>query len=74
MVAIIGPSGSGKTSLLNALSQRTQLSRGAVDDGTIKINQMALGRGDFGKIGAFVQQDDVLQSSFNVRELFEFAA
>ena len=54
MVAIIGPSGSGKTSLLNALSQRTQLSRGSAVEGSIEINQMALGRGDYGKVGAFV--------------------
>ena len=54
MVAIIGPSGSGKTSLLNALSQRTQLSAGSAVDGTIYINQKKLGRGDYGKVGAFV--------------------
>lgn len=60
MVAILGPSGSGKTSLLNALSQRTQLSKGSKVDGTIMINQRKLERGDFGKTGAFVQQDDIL--------------
>ena len=60
MVAIMGPSGSGKTSLLNALSQRTGLSKGSVVDGEITINGRELGRGDYGKVGAFVQQDDVL--------------
>jgi hypothetical protein len=29
--------------------------------------------GDFGKIAAFVQQDDVLQETLNAEELFEFA-
>lgn len=74
MVAILGPSGSGKTSLLNALSQRTQLSKGSEVDGTIMINQRKLGRGDYGKVGAFVQQDDVLQATYTVRELFDFSA
>ena len=74
MVAIMGPSGSGKTSLLNALSQRTGLSRGSVVDGEITINGRTLARGDYGKVGAFVQQDDVLQATYTVRELFEFAA
>lgn len=70
MVAIMGPSGSGKTSLLNALSQRTGLSRGSVVDGQITINGRTLERGDYGKVGAFVQQDDVLQATYTVRELF----
>ena len=54
MVAIMGPSGSGKTSLLNALSQRTSLSRGSKVDGEISINGRELGYGDYGKVGAFV--------------------
>ena len=54
IVAILGPSGSGKTSLLNALAQRTFVSKGSIVDGTIKINGRELDRGDFGKVGAFV--------------------
>ena len=38
------------------------------------INRRDLERGDYGKVGAFVQQDDVLQATYTVRELFEFAA
>ena len=60
MVAILGPSGSGKTSLLNTLSQRTNLSKGSYIEGKISINGRELERGDYGKVGAFVQQDDVL--------------
>jgi len=45
-----------------------------VVEGKLMINQRALGRCDFGKMGAFVQQDDVLQATYTVRELFEFAA
>ena len=55
MVAILGPSGSGKTSLLNALSQRLGLSPGSFMKGEIKINGKELGKGDYGKVGAFVQ-------------------
>ena len=60
MVAIMGPSGSGKTSLLNTLSQRIGLSQGSFTRGDITINGREVDRGDYGKVGAFVQQDDVL--------------
>ena len=61
MVAIMGPSGSGKTSLLNVLSQRSStLSKGSFVEGKVSINDRDLEIGDFGKIAAFVQQDDVL--------------
>ena len=50
----MGPSGSGKTSLLNALSQRLGLNAGAFTTGEIKINGYAVGKGDYGKVGAFV--------------------
>lgn len=74
MVAILGPSGSGKTSLLNVLAQRHSLSGGSYTKGTCKINGRILSKdGDFGKIAAFVQQDDVLQETLNCEELFEFA-
>ena len=56
----MGPSGSGKTSLLNVISMRTSLSRGSIVEGTILVNDRELDAGDFGKMGAFVQQDDVL--------------
>jgi len=60
MVAIMGPSGSGKTSLLNVLSQRQSLSGGSYLSGSVKINGRQLVKGDFGKVAAFVQQDDIL--------------
>ena len=74
MVAIMGPSGSGKTSLLNCLSQRINLSGGSFKEGVTSINGRELNNGDYGKVGAFVQQDDVLQATYTVRELLEFAA
>ena len=74
MVAIMGPSGSGKTSLLNCLSQRINLSNGSIKEGVTSVNGRKLNNGDYGKIGAFVQQDDVLQTTNTVRELLTFAA
>ena len=74
MVAILGPSGSGKTSLLNCLSQRINLSSGSMKEGHTSIHERELNNGDYGKVGAFVQQDDVLQATYTVRELLEFAA
>ena len=73
MVAVMGPSGSGKTSLLNVLSQRTFLAPGSKALGEVKINGEQIGKGDFAKLGAFVQQDDALVEVFTPRELFEFS-
>ena len=55
MVAILGPSGSGKTSLLNVLSQRTFLMPGGHSEGKVSINGDVLEKGDFAKLGAYVQ-------------------
>jgi len=73
MVAILGPSGSGKTSLLNILAQRESVSGGSKVTGEIKLNGKAMNKGDFGKMGAFVQQDDILYEVMTPYELFEFA-
>ena len=74
MVAIMGPSGSGKTSLLNVISQRSFLSKGSLTEGAVMVNDRELNQGDFGKIGAFVQQDDVLMKTLSPKELLIFAA
>jgi len=73
MIAILGPSGSGKTSLLNVLSQRESLSGGSQTVGELKLNGKVMQKGDFGKMGAFVQQDDILYEVMTPYELFEFA-
>ena len=70
----MGPSGSGKTSLLNVISQRAYLSKGSRVEGRVSINERELGPGDFGKLGAFVQQDDVLVQTLSPKELLMFAA
>lgn len=69
----MGPSGSGKTSLLNVLCQRTFIMPGGKEEGQIKINGRAVDQGDFAKLGAYVQQDDVLVDVLTPRELLEFA-
>ena len=70
----MGASGSGKTSLLNILGQRLDLSKGAQVKGTIQCNGKDLRKGDFGKLGAFVMQDDILIETMTPFESFCFAA
>ncbi|CDW71880.1 abc transporter family protein [Stylonychia lemnae] len=74
ILAIMGPSGSGKTSLLNILSQRQNLSYGSSIDGNLQANKREIEKSDFGKFGAFVQQDDVLLMTFTPFQLLTFAA
>ena len=74
MVAIMGASGSGKTSLLNILGQRLDLSKGAAIEGSIKCNSLEVKNGDFGKLGAFVMQDDILIETMTPFESFCFEA
>lgn len=73
MVAIMGASGSGKTSLLNILGQRLSVSKGCKMTGSIKCNSIEVEKGDFGKIGAFVMQDDILIETMTPFESFCFA-
>ena len=63
-MAIMGASGSGKTSLLNIFGQRLGLSPGSKMFGEVRCNNKVLKKNDFGKFGAFVQQDDVLLETF----------
>ena len=72
-VAIMGPSGSGKTSLLNVLAGRLVLSKGSTFTGKIEANGRSIRKEDFGKFGAFVQQDDILIETMSPRECFRFA-
>lgn len=74
MVAIMGASGSGKTSLLNILGDRLDVSSQAKVNVDIRCNNVPLKKGDFGKIGAFVMQDDILIETMTPFESFVFAA
>ena len=71
-MAIMGPSGSGKTSLLNVIAGRLALTKGSSFNGELTVNNQNLKKEDFGKIAAFVSQDDVLVSTMTPRETFEF--
>ena len=73
-MAIIGASGSGKTSLLYALGQRLDVNRKTHVTGEVKCNGVLVQRGDFGKLGAFVMQDDILIETMTPYESFCFAA
>jgi ABC-type multidrug transport system ATPase subunit len=72
---IMGSSGCGKTSLLNLLSDRISVGRGDSITGAVKMNDIEdLNNDVFGKIGAYVMQDDILFSYFTPREALRFAA
>ena len=74
MVAIMGASGSGKTSLLNILGERLDVSSSAEVDKDVRVNGQSLNKGDFGKLKAFVMQDDILIETMTPFESFCFAA
>lgn len=70
----MGASGSGKTSLLNILGDRLDVSSNCKVTSNIKCNNMPVKSGDFGKLGAFVMQDDILIETMTPIESFVFAA
>lgn len=74
MLAIMGASGSGKTSLLNILGERLDVSAGCKINKEIRANNIPVLKGDFGKLGAFVMQDDILIETMTPYESFCFAA
>lgn len=43
-------------------------------NGEVRFNNRAIDSNDFGKLGAFVQQDDILIETMTPRESFAFAA
>ena len=72
-VAIMGPSGSGKTSLLNIIGCRLHVSKRSYFSGDLTVNGIELDKDNFGKFGAYVQQDDIMIETMKPRELFRFA-
>ena len=72
---IMGSSGCGKTSLLNVLSDRISTKKGNIVNGKVFINDsIPLTMNAFGKIGAYVMQDDILFQFFTPLEALTFAA
>jgi ABC-type multidrug transport system ATPase subunit len=73
ILAIMGGSGSGKTTTLNIFAQRLKVLAGAKFDGEVKVNNRQLNESSFGKVGAYVLQDDILVATMSPRECFTFA-
>lgn len=69
----MGGSGSGKTTTLNILAQRMGVLAGAKFVGDVKVNNRELTPQSFGKVGAYVLQDDILVQTMTPRECFIFA-
>ena len=72
---IMGASGAGKTSLLNILSDRISLKNGDILKNEIYLNDTVRVNDDnFGRVSAYVMQDDILYQHFTPREALSFAA
>ena len=71
---IMGASGAGKTSLLNVISDRIKTDKNKVLTGEVAANGEKLSQRNFGTIGAYVMQDDILFEAITVKEAFTFAA
>ena len=64
----MGSSGAGKTSLLNIISDRIALRRGTSLQGKVLLNDThKLDQDTFGKVAAYVMQDDVLFEHYSPR-------
>ena len=50
------------------------MSKGALVEQSVKVNGQQIKKGDFGKLGAFVMQDDILIETLTPYESFVFAA
>lgn len=71
----MGSSGSGKTSLLNLISHRVKKTINSKIEGKVVLNDnLEMTHDIFGKVGAYVMQDDVLYSHFTPREALRFSA
>lgn len=75
LMAIMGPSGCGKTTLLNVIAQR-QLSDDKKHTITrdVRANNLPMDGGNFGKICAYVMQEDILMDCLTPRESLTFGA
>ena len=72
---IMGASGAGKTSLLNIISDRISTNKGDILKKEIYLNDTVKVNDDnFGKVSAYVMQDDILYQHFTPREALTFAA
>ena len=75
IMGLLGPSGSGKTVLMNIFSDRLYAPNGSQYTRNVFVNNgVPLSRDLFGKIGAYVMQDDVLLETLTPQECLAFSA
>eukprot|EP00826_Nyctotherus_ovalis_P058006 TRINITY_DN7949_c0_g1_i2.p1 TRINITY_DN7949_c0_g1~~TRINITY_DN7949_c0_g1_i2.p1 ORF type:complete len:192 (-),score=23.46 TRINITY_DN7949_c0_g1_i2:622-1197(-) len=75
IIGLLGPSASGKTTLLNILSSRLHPPSDSEYLRKVYVNDnIPLTRDLFGKVAAYVMQDDVLLETLTPYECFKFAA
>eukprot|EP00826_Nyctotherus_ovalis_P043498 TRINITY_DN4589_c0_g1_i18.p2 TRINITY_DN4589_c0_g1~~TRINITY_DN4589_c0_g1_i18.p2 ORF type:complete len:178 (+),score=19.87 TRINITY_DN4589_c0_g1_i18:267-800(+) len=75
IIGLLGPSGSGKTVLLNIISSRLHPPPNSEYTRNVFVNKrQPLTRDLFGKIGAYVMQDDVLLETLTPLECLAFSA
>eukprot|EP00826_Nyctotherus_ovalis_P052896 TRINITY_DN678_c0_g1_i8.p1 TRINITY_DN678_c0_g1~~TRINITY_DN678_c0_g1_i8.p1 ORF type:complete len:598 (+),score=123.39 TRINITY_DN678_c0_g1_i8:364-2157(+) len=75
LIGLLGPSGGGKTVLMNIFSSRLHAPSGAEYKRNVYVNNnIPLSREVFGKVAAYVMQDDVLLETLTPHECLQFAA
>mmetsp|Transcript_9095 Transcript_9095/g.9873 ORF Transcript_9095/g.9873 Transcript_9095/m.9873 type:complete len:618 (+) Transcript_9095:211-2064(+) len=72
LMAIMGASGAGKTTLLTLLADRIRKSNNNKLDKTVNVNGKELEWTNFGKLAAYVMQDDYLFATLTPRECVRF--
>jgi ABC-type multidrug transport system ATPase subunit len=75
LIGLLGPSGGGKTVLMNIFSSRLSAPSGSEYNRNVYVNnKVPLTREVFGKVAAYVMQDDVLLETLTPHECLQFAA
>lgn len=75
IIGLLGPSSGGKTVLMNIFSCRLNAPKGSIYNRNVYVNNdVPLARDLFGKIAAYVMQDDVLLETLTPCECLSFAA
>jgi len=75
ILGLLGPSGGGKTVLLNIFSDRLNVPQASQYNRNVYVNNnVELSRSLFGRIGAYVMQDDVLLETLTPYECLKFSA
>ena len=75
VLAILGPSGCGKTSLLNIIAKRQlPIGKEHIITSEVKCNNILMNSENFGKICAYIMQDDILFESLTPQECLYYGA